>query len=259
MKATTTQVLTFAIAALATIASAGGLFIPNLYRDSPFYKTAWQANDTVTLLLIPALIASHHLSRQGDQRAKVIWLGLVAYMFYNYAFYLFGAVFNWFFVVYASLLALALYTFILGLFEIDKQIDKTPWVKYRYLFCTFFLFTALPLGIVELEQYISFIVTGDSPEIPSLILALDLGLVVPSALLAATLLARKHPWGYWLGGIMLVKSLTYGMVLITGTLAIVSEGVGTMDPLLPFYIFICAGGLIFLVTLLRQKGTRHTL
>ena len=253
MKATTTQVLTFAIAALATIASAGGLFIPNLYRDSPFYKTAWQANDTVTLFLIPALIASHHLSRQGDQKAKVIWPGLVAYMFYNYAFYLFGAVFNWFFVVYASLLALTLYTFILGLFEIDKQIDKTPVVKHRYLFCAFFLFTALPLGIVELEQYISFIVTGDSPEIPSLILALDLSLVVPSALLSAILLARRHPWGYWLGGIMLVKSLTYGMVLITGTLAIASEGLGPMDPLLPFYIFICAGGLIFLVTLLKQR------
>lgn len=252
----TNQVLTYVIAALATIASVGGLFIPNLYRDNAFYKTAWQANDAITLILIPALIVSYYRSRTGDPRVKVIWLGLVAYMFYNYAFYLFGTAFNWFFIVYALLLATALYTFILGLFQTDRQINKTPGVKNRYLFSTFLLLTALPLGIVELGQYIRFIVTGDSPGIPSLILALDLSLIVPSALLAAILLAKKHLWGYWLGGVMLVKSMAYGMVLISGTLAIASAGYGPLDPLLPFYIFISTGGFILLMALLRQNITR---
>lgn len=83
--------LTISIAAMTGNASLGGLTIPNLYRDNAFHKAVWQANDPITILLTPAVIVSHHHCRRGDASAQLFWLGLLLYMFYNYAFYLFGA------------------------------------------------------------------------------------------------------------------------------------------------------------------------
>lgn len=46
--------LTVSIVILAVIISAGGLLMPNLYRDTDLFKVAWRANHLVTLLLAPA-------------------------------------------------------------------------------------------------------------------------------------------------------------------------------------------------------------
>jgi hypothetical protein len=41
----------------------------------------------------------------GSTRGMLIWLGLLAYALYNYAFYLFGAAFNALFLVYVAAFA----------------------------------------------------------------------------------------------------------------------------------------------------------
>lgn len=82
-------------------------------------------------------------------------------------------------------------------------------------------------------------------------MALDLTLVIPNTIVAAVLLARQRPWGLILTAMMLVKSFTYGLVLVTGTTFIGLSGVGPWDPLLLFYVFVSAGGFVFLWVLLR--------
>ncbi|HEY9489621.1 MAG TPA: hypothetical protein VIQ51_14860 [Chryseosolibacter sp.] len=247
------RLVTISIATLAIIGCAGGWLLPGLYRDPAFYKAAWRSNDLITLILAPALLIVFYHYQKGNMKANVLWLGLVLYMFYNYAFYLFGAVFNSFFILYAAICTLSLYGIIVGLFDIRERlvISSTP-VK-RIVLSGFLFLTAIPLAIVELGQYVNFILYGTDPEIPKLVLALDLTLVVPNTLLAAVLLLRKHRWAYTLTGMMLVKSFTYGLVLVTGTIYIGATGAGKWDPLLPYYIFVSAGGLIFLLILLKDK------
>ena len=82
-------------------------------------------------------------------------------------------------------------------------------------------------------------------------MALDLTLVIPNTILAALLLARKRKWGIILTAMMLVKSFTYGLVLVGGTIFIAITGGGPWDPLLAFYIFVSVGGVAFLSILLR--------
>lgn len=53
-----------------------------------------------------------------------------------------------------------------------------------------------------------------------------------------------------LSAMMLVKSFTYGLVLITGTVLIVLRDTGKLDPLMPFYVFVAVGGLLFGILLL---------
>lgn len=247
----TLQRLTISIAILAILASSGGLLIPNLYRDNAFYKAAWQGNDLITLLLTPALLASHYYYKRGNANAQLLWLGLLLYMFYNFAFYLFGAAFNWFFLIYAATFALCLYALLIGLREIDRSPAHRRYLKplARKVTIAFFCLVALPLAAVELAQCWRFIMSGIPPDIPELILALDLTLVIPNTMLAALLLVRKRRWGTILSAMMLVKSFTYGLVLVTGTTFVAITGVGAWDPLLPYYIFVSAGGLVLLLTL----------
>jgi hypothetical protein len=102
--------LSVAIAVLAAAASAGGLLLPGLYRDNAFVQTTWLGNDAVTLFLaVPILVTALVFARRGSLRAQLIWLGALDYMLYNYAFYLFGAAFNAFFLIYAALLGLSIF------------------------------------------------------------------------------------------------------------------------------------------------------
>lgn len=253
----TVQWLTVLIAILAFIASAGGLFIPGLYRDSDLIKTAWFGNDIVTLLIIPFLLISvYYYRRKGKYQAQLIWLGLLLYIFYNYAFYLFGARFNAFFLIYAALFSISLYALLLGLLDVNVSDDFLNDIRHRKIISIFLMLIALPLLILEVSQCVNFIISGREPQIPSLIFALDISLVIPNSILAAILLWKKRKWGITLSAMMLVKAFTYGMVLIVGTFLIGKTGIGPWDPLLPFYAFVATGGCIFCWLLFRELKRR---
>lgn len=240
-----TYVLSAIIIIMAAAESVGGLFITGLYLDNPTIKTAWRANDIVTLLVVvPLFTACMIYSKSGSERACLCWMGLLAYTIYNYAFYLFGAVFNSFFLLYVALFSLSIYALVLGLSTIDFKTmvknfsDKTP-VKWISIFL---LFISLPLVFVEAGQCLNYVLTGTVPNAPVLIFALDLSIVVPNTALAAILLWKHKPWGYVLGAMMLVKAFTYGLVLTVGTSLIASKPGGKWDPLMPFYVFVAVGG-----------------
>ena len=239
----------------SAIASLGGLLLPNLYRDTEFYRLVWQNNDGVTLVLaVPALLVAIRRTDRGSRRAHLIWLGLLVYLFYNYAFYLFGAAFNWFFLLYVAIFALSVYALALGLWHLDTVTlshwfeEKTPvrWIA------AFLVAIALPLIIVEAGQCVRFISTGRPPASPSLIFALDLSFVVPNMILGAVLLWRRQAWGYVLAALMLVKGITYGAVLSWSATVIWFSDLPEKDALLPFYLFVLCGSLVFSWLLLKN-------
>jgi hypothetical protein len=253
------QWLTFSVCGLACIASVGGILIPSLYRDGEIYKAAWQANDIITILVTPAILVSFNLVLKGNLRAYLIWLGLILYMFYNYAFYLFGAKFNLFFPIYVLLFVLSLYAILIGLYKIKiDNIPSEPLRNRKYIAAFLILISGI-LAVVEFSQYLNFAFNGYDPKIPTLILSLDLSLVIPNCLLAAVLLLLNNPWGKVLSAMMLVKSLTYGLVLMSGTTLIAVRNLGDIDPLLPFYAFVALGGFVFGWMLLKTLGVAQNI
>lgn len=252
--------LSAAITLIAAIASAGGLFIRNLYQDTETIKTAWKANDIITLLVVvPLLILSMDYSKRGSERGYLLWMGLLGYIVYSYAFYLFGAAFNVFFLLYVSLVSLSIYALVLGLSACDLKSmvkhfsNKTPvrWISI------FLLFISLPLVVVEAGECIRYVVTGKPPDAPVLVFALDLSIVVPNSALAAILLWKRKTWGYVLATIMVVKAFTYGLVLTTATTLITFNLAGPLDPLMPFYIFVAVGGLFAAYALLYNQKPQN--
>jgi hypothetical protein len=233
--------LSIAIAILAGAASASALLLGSLYRDNSLVATAWKGNDLITLIVVvPLLVGSLMLATRGSDRARLLWLGCVGYMLYNYIFYLYGAAFNIFFLVYVALVALALYTFILGLLGLDvKRISRefasgTPMRRIAVLM----LLIPVIMGTIELLGAASFVFTGQVPadvvrtgDPTSVVYATDLALLMPAIAIAAILLWRRRPFGYVLAPVLMVKGVTYPLALITMSL------IGTWDSLTPVYAF----------------------
>ncbi len=224
------------IVLLTVVASAGGLAFRELYRDNAFVKTTWLGNDAITLFLaVPLLVVALVWSRRGSVRALLVWFGVLDYLLYNYAFYLFGAAFNDFFLVYVALLGLCIFALIFGLANLDVN-EMAQHIRERMprrWIGGYFLFVAVGLSFVYLSQSIGFIFTGQVPSIvttsghpTNVVFALDLTLLVPWLVLGALWLMKRQPWGMVIVGSLSVKGPLYTLVLSVNTVLVSQAGLG---------------------------------
>ncbi len=251
-------------AVLAGITAMTSLFFSQLYRDNAFVKTAWYANDWVTVgLSVVALISFFYAQRNA--KARLVSVGLLGYFVYTYAFYLVGASFNVFFLLYVGVVAMGLFSLIGLLISLPVHRFQTTSKAVRFVSAYLFLI-ALMLLLVEVPPIGAFLTTGTLPDIvvktahpTSIVYSLDLTLIVPTCLFAAVWLWQQKPWGVVLAAIILVKGIAYGLVLCAGTLLLASRQIDT-DPLLPFYVVLVVGGAVGLLVLLRSVSAnqRHT-
>lgn len=251
---TTLYNLSFIVLVLTAIASACGLFWEGFYRDNQWVTTQFRGADAVRLFLfVPLFFAAIVYGKKGSLRAHLLWLGLLWTLLYDYAFYLFAAVFNELFLIYVVLLTLPILLLIVAVAKVDLQLikhsfsNKTP----RRAIAVYLAAVALLLGGMWLAQSIGFLVTGEVPvsivdsEHPTaIIFALDLSLLVPGLIWAAIALWTKHSWGYILGSLMLVKGAIYPVALLGMTFFSSRANVEGATDLLGFWLLFSLGGLI---------------
>jgi hypothetical protein len=173
------------------------------------------------------------LTMRGSQRARLVWLGMLDYTLYNYAFYLFGAAFNSLFLIYVALFALSIFALIFGLAAlnvkgISEQFRASTPVKW---ISGYMLLLGLFLGGFHISLSLSYIFTGQVPQMivavghpTNLIAALDLSMVVSVYLLGAIWLWKRRPWGYVLAAMANVKGAVYNLALVASTVTAVQAG-----------------------------------
>lgn len=221
--------LSWVVVGLAAVAAGGGVLWPGLYRDNPLVTAAWLGNDLVTLLVaVPTLAASLVLARGGSPRARLVWLGMLLYMLYNFLFYLFGAAFNSLFLAYVALFASSALALVFGLAALDvpalarrvrpgrSDRGAAAWIGL----------VAVVLGLFWVGVSARYWVTG---EVPGMVAAtshptnvtgaLDLALVVVVGVLAAGWLWNRRPWGYVLAVVWSVKGAAYMLALTAASAA----------------------------------------
>jgi hypothetical protein len=253
--------LSIVIAILTLIATAIGAFSERLYRDNDFLVTVWQSTDLMVLILIvPLFVISIYFSKKDSLWAYLILLGLLDFTLYNYGYYLFGAAFNWFFLIYLLLYVLSAAAIIIALINIDIQAvaekfnEKIP-VKW---IAGFMLFVSISLTAVYTMMTIGFIATGNVPVIversghpTNVVFAMDLSLVVPAFTLTGIWLWKKKPWGYVLAAISLVKGALYNAVLSYVTVQVANNGYPESMGELPLWGFFTIASLISCVLMFR--------
>jgi len=260
-------ILSAIIAILTIVASAGGLFLDNLYRDNLLVTAGWFGNDLVTLIIaVPMLVAALILSMRGSSRAKLIWLGMLDYTLYNFAFYLFGTAFNSFFLIYVTLFTLSIFALIFALTAVDVNGIGQKFRASAPVKCIagYMVFVAAGLSVVYVTQSLGFITTRQLPQIvtltghpTSVVFALDLSLVVPFFVLGAIWLWQRRPWGYVLATIVNVKGAVYMLALCAVTVSAVQAGASEDLSQVALWGFIGVGSLIASVFLLGNLKPAH--
>jgi hypothetical protein len=253
------KMLSLVIAFLAMIASAGGLFMKDLYRDNALVVAAWQGNDIVTLfVVVPIMLIAIYFLKGDPNKAQLFWLGSLWYMIYNYMFYLFGAAFNYFFLIYVAIFTLSIYIFVFALMKTDAEeislhfSEKTPvkWIS------GFMIFFGALLGSLWIMLSLSFVFTGKVPQSiiqtdhpTGVVFASDLSLLIPALIFSAILLWKRHQWGYVLSSVVLIKATAYGLALIIMTLvSYLKEGI--IDSFIILWFVLTLGCLLSLCFLL---------
>lgn len=257
------QMMSFLAVLFAALATIVGISLNTVYHDNDFVRTAWLANDWVTLaFVLPALLLIIFAAGRGSTMALLVWPGMAAYLVYNYAFYLFGAAFNKLFLVYILIVVTSLYSLVMLWKKAAAQSWQISTGARRYSMA-YLLLIGLMLVLVEVPPIVSFIYSGKQPPIiaqtghpTAIVYALDLTFIVPACIGAVYGLWQKQNWAVPLATIMLVKGTAYGLVLVSGTLLLAARSVA-QDPLLPFYILITTGGIAGLVAMGRAVQKEH--
>ena len=218
--------LSVVIVVLLIAAAVPGIFVSGMYRDTTSIVTTNRGSDLFTLIaVVPALAVSIYFSRRGSLRAQIVWLGLIAWVAYNYIVYAYGLNFTRVSLVYVAIMSLAIFTLVLVVRRVDVESlgpqfrDRMPRaVIALYLWLVAAIFSSLwladtipatlkgttPARLVNLHT------TSNPVEIN------DLAIVIPALIIAGVLTWQRRPLGYLLSGVLLGLATVTMMALIPG-------------------------------------------
>jgi hypothetical protein len=250
--------LTVPIAVLLAIAAGAGVFVGGLYsRDPAVTVPALVGQDLLSLVLaLPALIIAGYFAGRGSRLALIIWLGMLSYLVYSYALFVFGVQFNSLFLVYVALLGCSLYALIGTLSTanlVDIRTHFGPGTPARAV-SIFLIIMAALYYFLWLSETIPALVTKTVPqsvqnfETPTnAVHVMDMAVALPALVLAAIWLWQGRPIGYLLGAVLLVKMLTLGLALLAMTLYTVRAALPTQPEQTATYIVMTLVSLGMLV------------
>ncbi len=215
-------VLSWIVAGLMLLASAWGLIVDDLYRDGAWGREAFRGGDAVTLLIaVPLLAVALALSAMGSARGQVLWIGMLIYAAYNYAYAVFGAVFNDAFLVHIAILSMSLFALACAVPNLDRTaiadaLRSPRGAKWVGAFLVVVgVLQGLLWGFLIVRNAITGEVLHDIPVAGQhLVFALDLGILMPLLIVSGVLLFRRLPIGYLLGAAMTVMGAIYQLNLM---------------------------------------------
>lgn len=246
------QGLSLAVIVLAAVAAGVGLFMPGVYRETAWVIPQNRGQDLVTLLALLVLLPTLAAARRGSPRSTLVWLGLVGYLAYTYTGAAFAYGFNLLFPLYVALFALCGAVLIAALSALDAAALRQAFDARapRRGVAVFLVVMAALLTLLWASQIVPFYTRGQLPDMivkantPTVfVYVLDLGIVVPLALLSAWWLWHARPWGFVLAGFVLVKAATMGLALLAMTAFALHAGIPVEAVLSVAWVTLALAGL----------------
>jgi hypothetical protein len=239
--------------------NARGLY----YWDTVSSAAQMQANDLVTLVLgLPLLAVSTWLAFRGSLRGQLLLSGTLGFFLYTYMSMSMNTAFNALFVVYVALFSLSLIAFILSLMAFDvatlpRHFSET--MPRRAIAALMFV-TGLFLLAAWLGRIAAPWLNGTPPALENtttmVIQAMDLGLIVPLALLSGLLLWRRSAWGYLLASVAVMKMLTMGTAVSVMGVNMALNGVPDSPAIVGIFLALTVINFVLAVLLLRSVDTQ---
>lgn len=232
----------------AAIASIAG-FIPGLYRDRPVVIAQSHGFDIGDLIAVVVLGLGVAWSARGSVRGRGVMIGALGYLLYSFVTYAFVIVLNPATLLYIAVLGFGGWSFLTGLAKLDAEEMETMFASrlLRRAAAGFLLVTAALFALNWLREILASVVSGQLPA--GLAAAgwpmnppyvLDLGFVIPIAVLAAIRLLRRQIGGAWLALSLLVFLPTLSVSVLLMTIFMAIEGQPLQLPLVAVFVAVMA-------------------
>lgn len=172
------------------------------FYDTVSSAAQMQGNDLITLVVgLPLLAVSTWLAFRGSLRGRLLLTGTLGFFLYTYMSMSMLTAYNRLFLVYVALFALSLYAFILSMLSFDLATlaqHFSPRLPRGWIAGVLFVIAGF-LSLAWIGRVIPELFLNQPAAIENtttrVIQAMDLGLIVPMAVLAGILLLRRSPWG----------------------------------------------------------------
>jgi hypothetical protein len=234
------------------------------YYDTISIAAQQQGNDLVTLVVgLPLLAISTWLAFRGSLRGRLLLTGTLGFFLYTYMSMSMLTAYNALFLVYVALFSLSLYAFILSMMSFDLAhlpqhfSARLPraWIAALMFFVGGFLLLAW------LGRIVPPLLHNQTPALENtttlVIQAMDLGLIVPLAILSGVLLLRRSPWGYLLASVTLLKGVTLGLAISVMSINMALRGAAESLVIVIPFLIITLMNLIMAVLLLKNVTARE--
>jgi len=255
--------LSFPLAVLVAVASLGGLLLPSAYSaETQLCAAQTLGIDAGNLAaVLPILLIAAVLALRGSDEARLIWLGTLACLVYNFAGYAFGLHFNVMFLAYCGVLGLGFFALAGGLsalpvMEVARRYGPRAPARVAAAMLVLaalgtvfhWLAEVVPaLLAVQVPQSIR-----DSRSLTEPVAVLDLAFMAPYCLLTAILLLRRKPLGFVLGPVLLTFLAHSGLGLVPMGIAMNLRGFKAGFALYAIALGIAAGSAVLLALSLRS-------
>jgi hypothetical protein len=235
-----------------------------LYRlDSYFKAPLLRGTDAVILFFaLPLLVMALVWARAENQRGKILLAGVLAFFVYNAMSLAFGAAYNVLFLLYLVYLPVSLFALITACLSIDlDRLAGSISARFPRRLTAIFLIIAGCSVFVWLIIILEAVINGTVPEgidsfATEVTYFLDLGLIAPTAFLAARALFRRQPVGYLLAALILTLNAMIGPVAFSQAVMQARAGVevspGEQVVFVGIFILTSLFAAGLLVTLLRS-------
>jgi hypothetical protein len=250
---------TISIALLVAVTAVAGIFWPaKTYARETLYSSAGAiGSDLVDLLLVvPVLLISGIKGYRGSVPARLVWLGTLGYLLYNFVLYAFGVHFNALFLVYCATLSLCFYATVFSLPFIPlEQIAQTYSPRaQRKTIAISLLVLAMAFAAFDFGEIIPALRSGRIPPMVvqmnqpvSFVHAMDLMFLLPGMCITAVLLLRRKPSGYALAPAFLALLAIMNIELAVLMVVMALKGCfGMFYPMIVSFVVLGVGCTILL-------------
>jgi hypothetical protein len=272
MKAEGTGLVTvwvsFLLSVLVAVTGVTGLFWAPIYaREVPLWATEGRGGDAVNLVLVvPVLLVSAVGAYRGSVAARLVWVGSLLYLLYNFVIYTLAVHFNALFLVYCSVLGLSFYALLenltsLPLAEIVQSFGQRTPVKHVAL--VFFLLASLAAA-GWLREIVPALLAGHPPQSVSdvglptnPVHVLDLSFLSPGLVITAIMLLRRKAVAFALAPALLTFLVLMSVQLAGIVVAMDLKGFQASLVTASFFIALAAGFATLLWFYLRTGWMWH--
>lgn len=234
------------------------------FYDTVSTTAQMQGTDLITLVVgLPLLAISTWLAFQGSLRGRLLLTGTLGFYLYTYMSMSMLTAYNALFLIYVTLFSLSLFAFVLSMLGFDLSTlpgHFSARLPRGWIAGLMFLIGGF-LSLAWLGKIVPPLFQDTAPALENtttlVIQSMDLGLIVPLAIVSGLLLLRRNPWGYLLTSVFVTKAITLGLAVSAMALNMARVGVpDSLAIIIPFLV-ITLLNLIVAVQLLRNIDVRR--